>query len=110
LKWDWVNNKSDTVFECDGLGAGRGPAIMGDLLGDWREEMVLVAPDGKSLRIYSTTYPTDLRIVTLLHNPQYRLGLAWQNVVYNKPCHPDFFLGDGMAPPPRPNLRVTDPK
>lgn len=110
VKWDWVKKKSDTVFECDALGAGRGPAIVGDLLGDWREEMVLVAPDGKSLRIYSTTFPTDLRIVTLLHNPQYRLGIAWQNVVYNKPCHPDFFLGDGMAMPPRPNVRVTVPK
>ena len=38
-----------------------------------------------------------------MHDPQYRLGIAWQNVVYNKPPHPSFFLGDGMA---KPNIRL----
>jgi hypothetical protein len=36
-----------------------------------------------------------------MHDPQYRLAIAWQNVGYNQPPHPSFFLGDGMAPPPR---------
>jgi rhamnogalacturonan endolyase len=80
---------------------------MGDILGDWREEMLLVAPGGKSLRLYTTTIPTTHRLVTLLHDVQYRIGLAWQNVVYNKPPHPSFYLGDGMTPPPRPAIRVV---
>jgi hypothetical protein len=41
-----------------------------------------------------------------MHDPQYRLSIAWQNVVYNKPPHPGFFLGHQMAPPPRPNIRL----
>ena len=53
-------------------------------------------PDGKSLRLYTTTIPTEHRLVTLMHDAQYRLSVAWQNVSYNKPPHPSFYLGDGM--------------
>ena len=54
--------------------------------------------------------PTN-RIYTLMHDPQYRLGIAWQNVAYNQPPHPGFFLGEGMADPPRPRIvhRDTQP-
>jgi rhamnogalacturonan endolyase len=45
------------------------------------------------LRIYTTTIPTEHRLVTLMHGPQYRLGVAWQNVGYNQPPHPSFYLG-----------------
>jgi rhamnogalacturonan endolyase len=50
--------------------------------------------------------PTTNRIYTLMHDPQYRLSITWQNVVYNKPPHTSFYLGDGMAKPPRPNIRL----
>ncbi len=39
-----------------------------------------------------------------MHDPQYRAAIAWQNVAYNQPPHPGFFLGEGMKTPPRPNL------
>jgi rhamnogalacturonan endolyase len=107
MKWNHETGQSEPIFSCDAVGASRGPALLGDLLGDWREELLLVAPDGKSLRLYTTTIPTDLRLTTLLHDPQYRLGIAWQNVVYNKPPHPGFYLGHGMTPPPRPALRLV---
>ncbi|MFM1902248.1 MAG: Rhamnogalacturonan endolyase YesW precursor [Planctomycetota bacterium] len=106
MKWNHETEQSEPIFSCDAVGASRGPALLGDLLGDWREELLLVAPDGKSLRLYTTTIPTDLRLPTLLHDPQYRLGIAWQNVVYNKPPHPGFYLGHGMTTPPRPTLRL----
>ena len=106
-KWNWKTGRSDPLFQCDATGVPRGPVLMGDILGDWREEMLLVAPGGKALRLYTTTIPTTHRLVTLLHDAQYRIGLAWQNVVYNKPPHPSFYLGDGMAPPPRPAIRVV---
>ena len=64
----------------------------------------MTAPDGNALRLYTTTIPTEHRIHTLMHDPQYRLAIAWQNVVYNKPPHPGFYLGHGMAPPPRPDI------
>jgi hypothetical protein len=106
-KWDAAAGDANPLFECEAAGAARGPAMLGDLLGDWREEMLLVAPGGEALRLYTTTIPTGMRLPTLLHDPQYRLGLAWQNVVYNKPPHPGFFLGHGMARPPRPAIRLV---
>jgi len=78
------------------------PALSADLFGDWREELVLRTADNKELRIYTTTIPTKYRFTTLMHDPQYRLAIAWQNVTYNQPPHPGFYLGEGMAPPPRP--------
>lgn len=105
-KWDWKIGTEVPIFETDARGAARGPNLVADLIGDWREELLLTAPDGQALRLYSTTIPTEHRIRTLLHDPQYRLGVAWQNVVYNKPAHPSFFLGDGMRPAPQPNAKL----
>ena len=93
-KWNWETKETDTLVTLPGRPVGRGPCLVADLLGDWREEILLVAPDGKSLRLFTTTIPTEHRLVTLLHDPQYRLGIAWQNVVYNKPAHPSFYLGE----------------
>ncbi len=78
------------------------PSLSGDLLGDWREEVIWPTSDNRALRIYSTPVPTDRRITTLLQDSQYRLALAWQNTAYNQPPHPSFFIGNGMATPPRP--------
>jgi hypothetical protein len=39
-----------------------------------------------------------------MHDLTYRLAIAWQNVAYNQPPHPGFFLGTGMQAPPRPNI------
>ncbi|SBT47953.1 rhamnogalacturonan lyase family protein [Micromonospora narathiwatensis] len=80
------------------------PALSGDILGDWREEVVWRTSDSTALRIYSTPTPTSLRIHTLMHDPQYRVSIAWQNTAYNQPPHTGFFLGDGMATPPAPNI------
>lgn len=103
-KWNWETAVEERLFETGSRGGPRGPNVMGDFIGDWREELLMTAPDGQSLRLYTTTVPTEHRIYTLMHDPQYRLAIAWQNVVYNKPPHPGFFLGDGMSPPPRPNI------
>ena len=78
------------------------PSLSGDILGDWREEVVWPTTDNTALRIYSTPYETTTRITTLLHDSQYRTALAWQNTAYNQPPHPSFFIGNGMATAPRP--------
>ena len=64
--------------------------------------------DGKELRIFITTIPTEHRIYTLMHDPIYRLGIAWQNVAYNQPAHTGFYLGDGMEKAPRPNIVLVN--
>ena len=80
------------------------PGATGDILGDWREEMVLRTGDNANLRIYTTTTPTNHRIYTLWHDHQYRNAMVWQSVGYNQPPHRSYFLGalDGItiAPPP----------
>ena len=106
-KWNWQTGVEESLFATGARGGGRGPNLMGDFIGDWREELLMTAPDGQALRLYTTTIPTTHRLYTLMHDPQYRPAIAWQNVVYNKPPHPGFFLGDGMAPPPRPNIRLA---
>ncbi|OAA28221.1 hypothetical protein UG55_1006194 [Frankia sp. EI5c] len=80
------------------------PALAGDILGDWREEVVWRTSDSSALRIYSTSATTTTRIHTLAHDPQYRVALAWQNTAYNQPPHPSFPIGDGMSTPPVPNV------
>jgi len=82
------------------------PCLSGDIFGDWREEVIFRTSDNSSLRIYTTTIPATNRIYTLMHDPQYRLSIAWQNVAYNQPPHTSFYLGDGMAEPPRPQIKV----
>jgi autotransporter-associated beta strand protein len=78
------------------------PCLSADILGDWREEVIWRTSDDRNLRIFTTTIPTTHRIYTLMHDPQYRLAIAWQNNAYNQPPHPGFYLGDGMdsLPPP----------
>ncbi|GJF33323.1 rhamnogalacturonan lyase [Kitasatospora sp. NE20-6] len=78
------------------------PALSGDILGDWREEVVWATTDNTALRIYSTPVQTDRRITTLMHDTTYRTAVAWQNTAYNQPPHTGFFLGDGMTAPARP--------
>ncbi len=80
------------------------PSLSGDILGDWREEVVWPTTDNRALRIYSTPYQTGTRITTLLQDMQYRTALAWQNTGYNQPPHPGFLIGDGMPTPPRPSV------
>ena len=80
------------------------PALSGDLFGDWREEVIWRTSNSSALRIYTTTSVTNQRIYTLMHDPQYRVAIAWQNTAYNQPPHPSFFIGNGMGTPPVPNI------
>jgi rhamnogalacturonan endolyase len=69
------------------------PALQADILGDWREEVVWRSADNRELRIYTTPYPTTHRLVTLMQDPVYRAGVAWQNTAYNQPPHLSYFPG-----------------
>ncbi|MFK4246415.1 cellulose binding domain-containing protein [Micromonospora chokoriensis] len=83
------------------------PALSGDILGDWREEVIWRTTDSRALRIYSTPTPTSVRLYTLMHDPQYRVAIAWQNTAYNQPPHPGFFIGNGIgSTPPTPNIHL----
>ncbi|KUN59423.1 hypothetical protein AQJ46_40065 [Streptomyces canus] len=84
------------------------PSLSGDILGDWREEVIWPTSNNTALRIYSTPHQTNTRITTLLHDTQYRTALAWQNTAYNQPPHPSFFIGGNMPTPPRPTVALPN--
>ena len=100
--------KVGRIFTAEGCISNNGtkstPALSADLFGDWREELILRTADNQNLRIYTTTIPTKHRIYTLMHDPQYRLAVADENVAYNQPPHTSFFLGTGMKKAPKPNI------
>jgi rhamnogalacturonan endolyase len=89
-------------------GTKTNPCLSGDILGDWREELIVRTRDNSAIRIYTTTIPTEHRIYTLMHDSQYRAAIAWQNVAYNQPPHPSFYIGDEMKAPPKPNIKIVE--
>lgn len=107
-KWDWQQGSERVLLSAAGCASNNStkatPCLSADVLGDWREEVIWRSADNQELRIYTTTLPTRHRLPTLMHDPQYRLSVAWQNVGYNQPPQPGFYLGDGMKPPPRPAI------
>ena len=96
-KWDWNAGSEQMLLDPPGTVSNNGtkanPSLSADILGDWREELVVPSEDSRELRIYATPIPTSERIVTLMHDPVYRLGVAWQNTAYNQPPHVSYFLG-----------------
>lgn len=111
-KWNWEAEREDRILTAEGCSANNGskatPTLSADILGDWREEVIWRADDGQALRIYTTTIPTQHRFYTFMHDPHYRLSIAWQNVGYNQPPHTSFFVGHDMRQPPRPRI-ITRP-
>lgn len=110
-KWDYTNGRMVRLVTAEGCASNNGtkatPCLQADLFGDWREEVVWRTEDSSELHIYTTTEPTEHRIRTLMHDPVYRLSIAWQNVAYNQPPHPGFYLGHGMTPPPAPSIDIV---
>ena len=100
--------KSGRIFTADGCVSNNGskstPALSADLFGDWREEVIFRTTDNQNLRIFTTTIPTGYRFRTLMHDPQYRLAVATQNVAYNQPPNTSYFLGTGMQKAPEPYI------
>ncbi len=112
VKWNWETGAIDPLLvahSCISNNSTKAtPALSADLFGDWREEVVWRTRDNRELRIYTTTIPTKHRLVTLMHDPVYRLGVAWQNVAYNQPPHPSFYLDESAPLPPAPRIAVPN--
>lgn len=110
-KWDYSTNTTKRLLTASGTASNNStkgnPSLQADILGDWREEAIWRTSDNKALRIYTTTDITTNKIYTLMHDPVYRLGVAWQNVAYNQPPHTGFYLGDGMSAAPKPNIYLA---
>ncbi|HJD75617.1 MAG TPA: rhamnogalacturonan lyase [Bacteroides reticulotermitis] len=96
-KYDWEAGvcRQMTVFEgcVSNNGTKATPCLQGDIIGDWREEVLLRTEDNSALRLYVTTIPTEYRFHTFLEDPVYRISIATQNVAYNQPTQPGFYFG-----------------
>ncbi len=73
------------------------PCLYGDIVGDWREEVLVRTKDNRELRLYMTDIPTEYRFYTLLNDVIYRNSLCFQNIGYNQPTHPGFYLGSDLG-------------
>lgn len=93
-KWNWEKEETDLLLKAEGVVSNNGTkgnvCLSGDILGDWREEVIWPSADQTELRIYTTTIPAIDRRPTWMNDRQYRLAIAWQNVGYNQPPHPSF--------------------
>jgi len=94
-------------------GTKTNPVLQADILGDWREEVILPKTDHNALRIYTTTMATthtgagaipSQGIPALMQNKEYRLAISWQHSGYNQPPWTDYFLGYNMGEAPRDNI------
>jgi rhamnogalacturonan endolyase len=110
-KWNWETQTLEPLLIAHNCTSNNGtkatPALSADIWGDWREEVIWRTRDNRELRIYTSTIPTPHRIVTLMQDPQYRLAVAWQNVAYNQPPHPSFYLDEAAPLPKKPAIRFT---
>jgi rhamnogalacturonan endolyase len=105
----WTGSGTTTLLSCSGVSScnstKKTPNLTADLFGDWREELILWSTaDSSKLQIYTTTTPTNYRLFTPMHDPVYRLGVAWQNAAYNQPPHLGFYIGDGVDKVNQPDI------
>ena len=85
------------MFGCQfNNGTKSNPSLAADILGDWREEVVVRNQESTELRIYSTTIPTTHRFPCLMLDVPYRLSVATENVGYNQPPEPGIYLGSDL--------------
>lgn len=98
-KYNWITHQCNTIqnFNEEGCAFNNGsksnPCLSADIIGDWREEVIVRTRDNSELRIYSTTIPTEHRLPSLMEDIPYRIGVATQNVSYNQPPHTGYYIG-----------------
>lgn len=99
-KYNWDTGGVEELKRFEGAVSNNGtkanPCLQADIVGDWREEVIMRTPDNKSLRIYVTDIPTDYRFHTFMEDPAYRVSVANQNVAYNQPSEPGFYFGPDL--------------
>jgi hypothetical protein len=84
------------------------PTLTADMIGDWREELIVrPSTGGADVRMYTTTDVTTNRLYTLMHDPTYRAQANFEQSAYNQPPHTGWRIAANMNPPPVPNIFVV---
>ncbi|MDR1763566.1 MAG: rhamnogalacturonan lyase [Dysgonamonadaceae bacterium] len=96
----WNGDGTDLLVDFRDFGASaingtkNNPCLSADLFGDWREEAIYYNRENPDeLMIFTTVIPSEIRMVTLMSDHIYRLGIAVQNVAYNQPPHLGRYIG-----------------
>ena len=103
-KWNWTTQKADMMkdFRTEDCtfnnGTKQNPCLSADILGDWREEVVVRNQQSTELRIYSTPHSTSYRFPSFMSDIPYRISVATENVGYNQPPEPGFYFGSDKMP------------
>ena len=94
--WDYKSNKVTTILTASGTHTNNwtkgNPCLVADVFGDWREELLVRTTDSTAVRIYLSTEVTNHKLYTLMHDAQYRVGVAGQNDCYNQPAYTSFYF------------------
>ena len=77
-------------------GTKNNACFYGDIWGDWREEVIFVDENDTELRIFTTDFETDYRFHPLMDDHLYRLSATHQNIGYNQPTHPGYYIGSDL--------------
>jgi len=95
-KYNWEEKTIDELIHFDGTfnnGTKSNPCLQADILGDWREEVIVRNRESTELRLYVSTIPTDYRINCLMQDIPYRISVATENVAYNQPPEAGIYIG-----------------
>ncbi|WP_426641088.1 hypothetical protein [Paenibacillus illinoisensis] len=107
-KWNYETNSVDRLLTTykhhnSTLNYRKAPIFYGDVLGDWREEIIMTNnEDYSQLIIFTTDIPTDIRLYTLAQNPAYRNSMTIKGYIQSHLT--DYYLGEGMSTPAQPNI------
>ena len=95
-----ANGRTFTIYRYDesfNNGSKSNPGWYGDMLGDWREEVIL--PDAtklKDLKVFTTWYPTTHKFPWLMTDHTYLMSCINENVGYNQPTNLGYYLGSDL--------------
>lgn len=97
---NYKNGRVFTLYRYDMSyvnGTKKNPSFYGDILGDWREEIIV--PDAtklKDLKIFTTWIPTTHRFPWLMTDHIYEMSALNQNIGYNQPTQTGYYLGSDL--------------
>ncbi|MBC7388220.1 MAG: T9SS type A sorting domain-containing protein [Opitutaceae bacterium] len=106
-KWNYASSGEGRQYTAQGVYqvGPKTPGLLTDLVGDWREEAIYTRIDNRAIRVFTTPYASSTRIYTMAHNPKYRADMTCKG--YYQGNMVDYYLGDGMATPPAPKIKLV---
>ena len=95
------NGRVFTIYRYDisfNNGSKSNPSWYGDLVGDWREEVITAdVTKLKELKIFTTWYPTEHKFPWLMTDHVYAMSALNENAGYNQPTNLGYYLSSDLV-------------